>query len=357
MLLQKQMSLLLSLFISVTAFGKSFELKDLKQAKNPTFVLNKFANRMSYYTFIRTIVGPKMQQEASSSGRRMSNEAALYAGQGVSVKLSESNYNVHINFPNAAVGGRSYGWTRGKVGDWSDAMYLDSLEEDLSRSSDKNTGDFYRILVAMLGASNASQIDTLDLSSQLVATNFLAIYTAEAYRAMVPDPHMNWDDALLQVTLLGAFHSGQRTLTKYYVGQFSDQSRKQDSGVYNRGAPGPKFSEARKKKAQLRDYWQFSANPDSKQSGINITRNDFEKMGAAITAYEKFVVKNPKLDEIFAIVGGDKRNVIKAIADFFTEGKSRNTDVIEKLANDVADLMMDIKAHAEDITRRELDKQ
>jgi hypothetical protein len=350
MKLQKlTLGLILSLQLALPAQAKDFLMKVLPHAKAPMFELSEASHEMSYYQFVRETLGPVMQEMAPK--KRLDNEEELKAGNGISVRLSKNNYKVHINFPNGPVGGRSYGWTKGQIGDWSDAMYLDNLIEVTANNSPEDMRNFYEMIVETLGACDVADLESLEPNTQRVATNFIAIYTAEAYRAMVPDAHKNWDDALFETTLLGAFHGGQSELTKFYMGQFTNISRKQGSGVYAKTRPGALFEEAKEKAAQMRDYWQFSSNPASKQSGINITRVDFEKMGQAITAYETEVAKNKTLNRIYKVVGGDRRNVIKAISKFFSEGQSQDIAQIDGLAKDVAQLMLDIHADAEAITQ------
>lgn len=305
---------------------------------------------MTYYDFVHKKVGKKMLDESEDAKSGSTNESELKAGNGISVKLSKNNYNVHINFPDKATGGRSYGWTAGQIGDWSDAMYLDNLA-DVIAGDESNLEEFYKVIVQMLGSCNSSEIDSLSKPAQRVAANFLAIYTAEQYRSMVPnDPHRNWDDALLEVTLLGAFHGGQSELKKYYLGDFSADSKKQGSGVYAKSKPGPTAEEAEDKRAELRDYWQFSANPDSKQSGINITRYDFEKMGEAITEYESKVARNKTLGKIQKIVGGDSDNVIKSISKFYSTGRAEvsHTDGLAEL---IASFLTDVYNDADKISK------
>ena len=65
------------------------------------------------------------------------------------MKLGENNYNVHINFPLRATGGRSYGWTNGQVGDWSDRMYLDSIAQLMAEGDEDNIAAFYTIVAGI----------------------------------------------------------------------------------------------------------------------------------------------------------------------------------------------------------------
>jgi hypothetical protein len=338
----------LNLSFAVIA-GTDFTLPKLPQPEDRTFDLKTVAGQRSYYDFMHSQLGPSIEKFAPQAKGPETNQSELKAGHGVTVRLSQFNFNIHVNFPNKSEGGRSYGWTRGEVGDWSDEAYLDHLADALKVDDAEEVAKFYKLLIQILGACNAEDkelsIETSSNPTQRVATNFLAIYTAEAYRAMVPvQPHQGWDDALFQVTMLGAFHSGQQALTKYYMGKFSNKSKKQGPGVYR----GPNADRAATKDAELNDYWQDSANPNSRQSGINETRDDFAEMGLKITKYAKST-GNKAVANIEAVVG-ESDNVIQAISQYFTDGRSKDISKIDNLANDVADFMTNIREDADKIT-------
>jgi len=341
--------LALNLVLAAVAAGTDFTLPKLPQPEDRTFDLKTVAGKSSYYDFMQSQLVPSIEKFAPQAKGSDTNESELKAGRGVTVKLSQFNFNIHVNYPTASLGGRSYGWTRGEVGDWSDKVYLDHLAAALKVDDADEVAKLYKLLVRMVGACNAehkeSSIETLANPTQRVATNFLAIYAAEEYRAMVPkQPHKGWDDALFQVTMLGAFHSGQATLTKYYLGKFSNKSKKQGPGVYK----GPNADDAPAKDAELNDYWQFSANPKSRQSGINETRSDFVAMGQKITKYSKS--NGSKAVANIEAVVGESDNVIQAVSQYFTNGKSKDISKIDNLANDVADLMTNIRTDADKIT-------
>jgi hypothetical protein len=347
---RKRFAVLVALNLSLAVLaGSDFTLPKLPQPEDRTFDLKTVAGHSSFYDFMHSQLGPSMQKFAPQAKGPATNQSELKAGHGVTLKLSQFNFNIHVNYPNASEGGRSYGWTRGEVGDWSDEVYLNHLAAALAQDDVEEVAKFYKLLIQMLGACNTDDkdlsIETLSNPTQRVATNFLAIYTAEEYRAMVPvQPHHGWDDALLQVTLLGAFHSGQPTLTKFYMGSFSNKSKEQGPGVYR----GPNADRAATKDAELNDYWQDSANPNSRQSGINETRGDFVEMGLKITKYAKST-GNKTLASIEAVVG-ESDNVIQAISQYFTNGRSKDVSKIANLANDVADLMTNIRQDAAKIT-------
>jgi hypothetical protein len=324
-----------------------FQLASLVEKQNPTFDLESEAGKSSYYDFMRSNIGKKMLALAPQAKASSTNVSELQAGNGVSVKLSPNNFNIHVNFPDSQQGGRSYGWTSGQVGDWSDAMYLDHLQSAIGGLSSADFSTFYQLLVQMLGACNtvdrSANIEKLPNAAQRVATNFLAIYTAEEYRAMV-NPKLNWDDALFQVTMLEAFHSGQKDLTKFFEGTFQDKSTEQGTGTFSCSGQGTTAAKA--KSADMSDYWQFSKT--SKDSGINETRCDFEKMGTMITTYESTVAHNASLSKIQAVVGSNS-NVIEAISQYFTTGKSKLA-AIPDLAQNVADFLMFVHQDAQKIT-------
>jgi hypothetical protein len=352
---RKAFALVVALGFAGALFAADFSLDTLPQAAHPTFDLTGQTQAMSFYDFMHSAdgVGAKMLALAPHALPGSTNVAELKAGHGVSMKLGAKNYVVLINFPNQAQGGRAYGWTSGLVGDWSDQMYLDHLAGISIGDDSVDVPEFYRLLVRFLGTLKVVGLEGLRNPTQRVFTNFGAIYAAEAWRARVPQPHKGWDDALFQVTMLTAFHGGQLAanlpLTKFYEGQFSSNSKVQGPGVYGKTGPGPSAANAADKMATLDDYWQFSANPASHQSGINETRLDFELMGQKITAFEA-AKRNALLVKIQAVVGGDNANVIKSISQYFSNGLSQDTSKIDQLSKDVSAFLMQVRADAKDIT-------
>jgi hypothetical protein len=336
-------------FLAAAALAKDISLPVLPVFNN-LYDLNNYSGKSSYYDFMKSTIEPKIADLAKDADQ--DNEGALKAGKGVAVKLGDHNYNIHVNFPLGAQGGRSYGWTSGQVGDWSDLVYLQHLARVVLGNNPQDLNAFYETIVRMLGACNPQGIENLVPATQRVATNFLAIYTAEQYRAMVPNGIKNWDDALFQVTMLGAFHGGQSKFTMFYEGKFTVQTKRQAAGVYTPFGPGPTAKGASDKLASMDDYWQFSRDPDSHRSGVNETRGDFEKMGHAITKYEASI-QSQALTQVQAVVGKSD-NVVETTSKFFTTGQSKDISKIDGLAKAVSALMLEARGNADKITTWEL---
>src|SRR6516225_357182 len=340
----------------------SVHADDFPLAKLPRFAHNfdltkaSDSGKNTFYKFIHETLAPEMESLAPSAGK-VPNREALEQGLGVALRLDDNNYNIHENFPKSAQGGRSYGWTSGQVGDWSDKMYLDHLALVVVDKDKNDLKNFYQTIIQLLGACDAHELAVLTnnynpetktgVPTQRVATNFLAIYTAEEYRAI--QGTKNWDDAILEVTLLGAFHGGQTTFTKFYRGKFTTRSNVQETGNYY-GLPSKdingKVIPTVAKDATMDDYWQISKT--STRSGIHLTAGDYGKMGTAITKYESTQAHNKTLSLIQSIVGSGP-NVIESISRYFTEGKA-DPSKTNTLAVAVAEFLDQVNTDADVIT-------
>lgn len=227
--------------------------------------------------------------EGYSRGRYdLSTFIALVSGGGVAVKINSENiaYNVNYGtgeFEKDEMTGRSFGEAPSRLAlDASDLHYLKILENYV-RSEGAQVENFYRVLLQILLNSDSSSYQKISDTGQAVATDFLAVYTAEQDRHLMAELQTHhWDEALLEVTLLSAFHAGQRNLMVMYQGELTDITLKQASGCST--------DERAQQKASMVDYWQFSSSQDPancNRSGINVTRRDFRKLGTMITAYER----------------------------------------------------------------------
>lgn len=335
-------SLLLLLVGATQVFaGKDFMLTPFPDYGNTRGgILVELTPGKTYFDFIQSEVADKLKKSTRQDG---DDGELLKQGYGLAYKLNENNWNAHVNYFDSPQSGRSFGWTRGQVGDWSDRTILNNMSE-VAKGSDAEIAAFYKTTVLLVGASDASTLTSLKGMAERVAVNFLAIYGAEAYRATLGTK--NWDDALYETVLLGAFHAGQKKVAKFYMGKFQDFSFEQAPGVYNSRGAAPKAGTTKKKSADLTDYWQYTANPAKRVSGINETRPDFEKMGTVITTFE---AKNSDLQAIEAIVKGKGTNVIKDLTQYFAGGKAKASEA-KSLADHVAKLMVVVRKDADKIS-------
>ncbi len=196
--------------------------------------------------------------------------------------------------------GRSFGEAPGRfANDASDKAYLTDLEKYVVRHSD-DIKDFYLNLFAALGNSDTTYFSSIDKEGQAVLTDFLAVYTAEQARNLMDNKvSLHWDAALLEVTLLAAFHAGQESLELFFRNPNNSREILFTDSVLNQ-APCRGLEEGRvsgkSRAARLYDYWQFSSSPSEehcRRSGINITKEEFRKLGEIISKYERKM--NPQL--------------------------------------------------------------
>ncbi len=217
----------------------------------------------------------------------------LASGGGVAVRVMDGVYAYNVNYGTGLVqmdaqSGRSFGEAAGRLArDASDADYLQMLERYV-RSSGNNVASFYQSILEILTNNDVSGFSKISDDGKIVASDFLAVYVAEQDRhLMVNLQSQHWDRALLEVTLLSAFHAGQDQIYVMYNDRLTNATYKQARNcVVPNVPPSPKIA----KVAGMIDYWQFSSNTDDKnckRSGINLTNQQFRKLGRLITQYER----------------------------------------------------------------------
>ncbi|MEK7357117.1 MAG: hypothetical protein AAB250_11760, partial [Bdellovibrionota bacterium] len=247
----------------------------------------------------------------------LSTYYALASGGGVAIKLSDVNYYYNVNYgtgktPKDERTGRSFGASPLRnADDISDKSYLRDLEQYVRGSGSAST-DFFRTILETLTNTDARGYAKLSDLGQSVATDFLAIYTAEQDRHLMANLKTHhWDVALLEVTLISALHAGQEKVALFFDGQLKDRVPNQEKC----GAPRDKIRDA-----SMIDYWQFTSNPDPEscsRSGINITKREFRGIGMEISKYERKanpdLVKNIERHLKGVKTGG---NVFEAISDY-----------------------------------------
>lgn len=292
----------------------------------------------------------------------LSTFLGLASGGGTAVVINNKNAFYNVNYgagfeERAVQTGRSFGLSpmRG-ADDASDAAYLKDLQEYIHQTQDPSP--LYKTVLEMVMNCDAKGYAKLSPLGQLLATDFLAVYTAEQIRKLMDYQYkkqgdwyrsLNWDEALLEVTLLSAFHSGQSTINVMFNGIFTDKTLKQLPGGNRRDQFQP---------ATLVDWWQFSTNPDPKhrnRSGINMTRRDFTKLGLLISEYER--EKNPELvAKLEAMLGNQKRekNLFRQLSNYIINLKTPTSlgSKAYNLAEVYVQFLMQVKKDANAISAK-----
>ncbi|MBY0555374.1 hypothetical protein K2P97_12650 [bacterium] len=316
---------------AIRAAGSQAQLKKLADE------LHDSGEKITFYDLPQAIADAGV-----SAGRYdLSTFLALVSGGGVALKINDDNFAYNVNygtgeFEKDEMTGRSFGEAPGRLAlDASDKHYLQILEKYV-RTEGENSEEFYLSLMQILLNSDASNYENISEAGQAVASDFIAVYTAEQDRHLMAElKNHHWDEALLEVTLLSAFHGGQKNVMVMYDGQLTDTTLAQ--------SPGCNEEERSEKRASMIDYWQFSTSNDPancNRSGINITRRDFRALGAMISDYQR--ENNPELVEnVERHFKGIKTggNVFAELSDFLI-----NFDTPKKLDKKTQQLAQDFTA-------------
>jgi len=290
----------------------------------------------------------------------------LASGGGVAVRMMDGVYAYNVNYGTGLVAkdaqsGRSFGEAAGRLArDASDADYLQMLERYV-RSSGENSAKFYRSMLEILTNNDVSTLAEVSDEGKIVASDFLAVYVAEQDRhLMVNLKSQHWDRALLEVTLLSAFHGGQSDVKVMYGGQLTGTTYKQVRNCIDAKAPTPQKIA---KKAGMIDYWQFSSNTDPqncKRSGINLTNREFRKLDRLISNYQRqahpeLVYKVERHFKGIHLTGGLIADLSNFLISYKTP-KSFDQEALE-LPADFTRLLMQVRADADKITAEILQNQ
>lgn len=291
---------------------------------------------------------------------KLANFLGLASGGGVVIQHYPGNYSYNVHYDTTEQrSGRSYGASpiRG-ANDASDKAYLNDIEHYSNGEAEENLSEFYEALFRSLLNTDPSEYKDVVPEGQNVLTDFLAVYTAEQARNLMDGKvHVHWDAALLEVTLLAAFHAGQSSFKFYYHNPQTGTVAFTDT-VYNQT---PCAVPDRQRKAAMRDYWQFSRRiqdpKNCKRSGINITKREFRRLGGDITAF--MLEKHPKLAErLVSAMGLEGRrvtNVFYELSKFLINSKtpkSLGAREVSRMVRTWVQYLEAVKASADQITRQ-----
>src|SRR5262249_31224937 len=144
---------LVTLFTAVVM--ASVHADDFPLAKLPNFAHNfdltkaSDSGKNTFYKFMHETLAPEMESLAPTAGK-VPNRQALEQGLGVALRLDDSNYNIHENFPESAQCGRSYGWTSGQIVDLPDKMNLDNLARVIVEKDKNDLKNLYHTIIKLI---------------------------------------------------------------------------------------------------------------------------------------------------------------------------------------------------------------
>jgi hypothetical protein len=260
----------------------------------------------------------------------------LASGSGTLVEINANDYFYNVGYKNPDVrSGRSFGSAPSRlILDPSDVHYLTEMDNYLKSATTGDIELFYQALSSFLTKSDGSQIGTLTSDAQVVATDLLAIYTAELDRHIMSNLDVNkhpWEIDVAEVTFLTSYGAASGMVMK--------------NGSLQQGTAA--------------DYYAKSTSGSG--SGIGETRNDFMKLAEKITTFEKDPQHHPDLVQkiidltpiqdptILAAIDGD---VFRRFLVFLnrTEFESQVTSSADALALAMNTLLLQIRADQADIT-------
>lgn len=350
-------SFLLSLLVIATFSAEAKVYRNIKVGTYQAKVdLNEYIGQ-PFFEVMKDVIYPAINEQATEQSAADHLEG-IKAGEGVELSLSSDVTTYHVKYKSededkVERSGRSFGVVgtgsvKKYVADASYKHYLSTLEEVLT-GSDKDVRAFFSAIIKVIADSDPRGIAKLKTEYKQVASDFVAIYVAEQYRRLTATKgeHLGsshqWDDALVQVTLLSAFHSGQDKMMMFYEGEFTDKVYHQDACLYNAAAEDENRAIAKKRDAVLYDYWQFTVRSECPgRSGVNLTRRDFEKLGTSLTKALNAEIKGLDMGTSY------NKNFFKAATQDLLEGKFeyKATDYTKVLV----DVLMTVRAEANAIT-------
>lgn len=293
----------------------------------------------SYLDFMQEKVQPAIKlfqdaiktEEAKNPKQYSKWQTDLIAqGAGVAIRINAKNYFFNVGYGDGSSAddiksGRSYGvGPTNRESDPSDEFYLTELENYL-KSEPKQAGTFYKAIMQALTDCDTSGWSDLSTAGQMVATDFMAIYTAESARHLMVNLKATahpWEIDLAAATFVSVFDAATGMMNQKDGGDF------------------------KLVKGSIGQWWAKG----QQGSGIGETRGARTDLSEKISAYE--AKKHPDLiSEIEAVVGKTRGNdVIQGTFEYLNtppKGPSDfDSDKAEKLTDAMVKFIEQVQADA-----------
>lgn len=260
---------------------------------------------------------------------------ALASGAGTLVRIDGGDYCYHVGYkPGSAnsqqlavdvKSGRSFGASPGHNAlDASDIFYLGELGSFLDPKETADSDDFFLTIFNALAKCDTSMWTTLPPLGQALATDFVAIYTAELDRNLMSNLQTHsWEDDLAEVSMLSAYGVPAGLILQ--------------NGKLVPGSPA--------------DY--FGKGPSG--SGIGETRIDRHMLQAAVCQAEK-TIHSEDYQALAGLIGGAPPNgdLLHQTMVFLNDPARQETlsASADQVSNAVVEFLHDIRVDADQITAR-----
>lgn len=313
----------------------------------------------------------------------LSTYIGLVSCGGSSMKFAPDNYGYNIHYGTGAQikdqqTGRSFGASRiYRATDSSYTHYLSNLEK-YAMGTPENVKEFVTTIIETLTNASPRNYGKVNDVGDAVLTDFFAIWTAEQTRNLMDGKiDLHWDAALLQVTLLAAFHAGQDEITLFYRDPLTNKVSFTNktfelawpSKNHNSKTCDVDLKTRKNKKASLKDYIgvHYKLYEHCGRSGINMSKSEWKLLGQEITGFLDSSLEGRRhlerirkhladvidleRNEFGKKVKGMDSDVLREIARYLindkTPAKIRNW---ESISNNMADLLEYVRLNANTIT-------
>jgi hypothetical protein len=253
----------------------------------------------------------------------------MASGSGTLVVIDDENYFYNFGYrdgssPDDVKSGRSYGaGPLHAANDASDIFYLNELEQALTSGDSPEL--FYRSFLRVLLSTDVSTYGEMSDHYQTVATDLIAIYTAELDRHLMVDldpARHPWENDLAEATFVSIYNA--------------------ESGLM--------YKDGQLVEAPLRDHWAKSSV--SNRSGIGITRKDRRALQQKISAYLR--EHDPRTVAALEKITGSRRDgdIFRGLMEFLNhyDNQSAVTLNAKKIEELTIKILLRMKTDAAEIT-------
>ena len=254
---------------------------------------------------------------------------SMASGSGTLVVIDDENYFYNFGYrdgssPDDVKSGRSYGaGPLHAANDASDIFYLNELEQALTSGDSPEL--FYRSFLRVLLSTDVSTYGEMSDHYQTVATDLIAIYTAELDRHLMVDldpARHPWENDLAEATFVSIYNA--------------------ESGLM--------YKDGQLVEAPLRDHWAKSTV--SNRSGIGITRKDRRALQQKISAYLR--EHDPRTVAALEKITGSRRDgdIFRGLMEFLNhyDNQSAVTLNAKKIEELTIKILLRMKTDAAEIT-------